>query len=113
MPSVGEKRKCPDCGSNNLVLQKYQKVRNVRLKDFPVTKCIECGNVSLSDIGIEVYTHFNNVYMGGDSAEYEEACAIALKEPVKLDQKIEWLQMLKPNVSWSPNASNSGIFTRR
>jgi hypothetical protein len=77
MPSIGEKRKCPDCGSRNLKLESLNGIRDVRVMDFPVTRCLSCREVSLTDISRAVYDYFRGSRHRSFIA-YEEACVMAL-----------------------------------
>jgi hypothetical protein len=77
MPSVGEKRKCPDCGSRNLKFESLNGIRGIRIMDFPVTRCLACREVSLTDISKAVYDYFK-VEKRRSFITYEEACIMAL-----------------------------------
>jgi hypothetical protein len=77
MPSVGEKRKCPDCGSRNLKLESLNGIRGIRVLEFPVTRCLACREVSLTDISRSVYDYFKGSRQSS-FITYEEACIMAL-----------------------------------
>jgi hypothetical protein len=77
MPSIGEKRKCPDCGSMNLKIESINGIRDVRVMDFPVTRCRDCREVSLTDISRAVYDYFRGNRQSA-FIPYEEACIAAL-----------------------------------